>query len=50
VLGLELIVDEAEGYAFLRSQSENAAEGASTTPRLMARRQLRDTVIIKIPF
>ena len=40
VLGLELIVDEAEGYAFLRSQSETGAEGANTTPRLMARRQL----------
>ena len=40
VLGLELIVDEAEGYAFLRSQSENGVEGTSTTPRLMARRQL----------
>ena len=40
VLGLELIVDEAEGYAFLRSQPETGAEGTNTTPRLMARRQL----------
>ena len=40
VLGLELIVDEAEGYAFLRSQSETGAEGTNPTPRLMARRQL----------
>jgi len=40
VLGLELIIDEAEGYAFLRSHSENVVEGANTTPRLIARRQL----------
>jgi len=40
VLGLELIIDEAEGYAFLRSHSENGAEGANTTPRLIVRRQL----------
>jgi len=40
VLGLELIFDEAEGYAFLRSRSESGVEGANTTPRLMARRQL----------
>ncbi len=40
VLGLELILDEAEGYAFLRSNSESETEGANSTPRLMARRQL----------
>ncbi|MCF8382112.1 MAG: DUF4194 domain-containing protein [Chlorobium sp.] len=40
VLGLELIFDEAEGYAFLRSRSESGAEGTIPTPRLMARRQL----------
>jgi hypothetical protein len=40
VLGLELILDEAEGYAFLRSHSESGTEGANATPRLMARRQL----------
>jgi len=40
VLGLELIIDEAEGYAFLRSHSEIGAEGTNTTPRLIARRQL----------
>lgn len=38
VLGLELIVDEAEGYAFLRQQSDQAQE--TELPRLMARRQL----------
>jgi len=37
VLGLELTLDEAEGYAFLRSRS--AAEG-ETLPRLVARRPL----------
>ena len=40
VLGLELILDESEGYAFLRSRSEGETEGASNTLRLMARRQL----------
>ena len=36
VLGLELVLDEAEGFAWLRS----AAEGEETLPRLMTRRQL----------
>ena len=40
VLGLELILDEAEGYAFLRSNSEGETEGTNSAPRLMARRQL----------
>ena len=40
VLGLELILDESEGYAFLRSRSEGETEGTNSTPRLMARRQL----------
>ncbi len=39
-LGLELILDEAEGYAFLRSNSEGDPEGTNNAPRLMARRQL----------
>ncbi|NLV24967.1 MAG: DUF4194 domain-containing protein [Deltaproteobacteria bacterium] len=39
VLGLELILDEAEGYAFLRSRPE-AADEAARVPRLVARRQL----------
>jgi len=38
VLGLELIVDEAEGYAFLRQRPDDEDEVA--LPRLMARRQL----------
>lgn len=40
VLGLELLLDEAEGYAFLRSQPEQEAENAAAVPRLVARRQL----------
>ncbi|HCU25602.1 MAG TPA: hypothetical protein DF383_11355 [Deltaproteobacteria bacterium] len=46
VLGLELILDEAEGYAFLRSKpAEGEKEDGSETsaaecPRLMARRRL----------
>lgn len=41
VLALELVLDEAEGYAFLRSRAE-AAEGdpAPRVPRLIARRPL----------
>ncbi len=45
ILGLVLILDEAEGYAFLRSRQENAGESGEDPPdveipRLMARRQL----------
>lgn len=41
VLGLELIVDEAEGYAFLKSRPEPADEQAGQRlPRLVARRPL----------
>ena len=38
VLGLELIFDEAEGYAYLRQRP--AREGEAELPRLVARRQL----------
>lgn len=40
VLGLELILDEAEGYAFLRSVPEEEASGQKKLPRLVARRPL----------
>jgi len=40
VLGLELALDEAEGYAFLRSRPEDESEEATRLPRLVARRQL----------
>ncbi len=41
VLGLELTLDEAEGYAFLRSRPDSPDDGAATKlPRLIARRQL----------
>ncbi len=41
VLGLELMLDEAEGYAFLRSlPDDEQPDGAAATPRLVARRQL----------
>ena len=40
VLGLQLVLDEAEGYAFLRSQPEDQADRAAPSPRLVARRQL----------
>jgi hypothetical protein len=38
VLGLELILDEAEGYAYLRQRT--AAEGEPELARLVARRQM----------
>jgi hypothetical protein len=38
VLGLELVTDEAEGYAYLRQRP--AQEGESDLPRLVPRRQL----------
>jgi hypothetical protein len=38
VLGLELMLDEAEGYAYLRQRV--AAEGEPELPRLVVRRQL----------
>lgn len=40
VLGLELFLDEAEGYAFLRSRPEHDGEAVGSLPRLVARRQL----------
>ncbi|MEW6118376.1 MAG: DUF4194 domain-containing protein [Nitrospirota bacterium] len=40
VLGLELVLDEAEGYAFLRSRSVSADSAAAKLPRLIARRPL----------
>lgn len=39
VLGLELVLDEAEGYAYLRSRPESEDE-AQKVPRLIARRPL----------
>ncbi len=39
VLGLELILDEAEGYAFLRSRRDDE-ECTDDIPRLVSRRQL----------
>jgi Domain of unknown function (DUF4194) len=38
VLGLELVVDESEGYAYLRQRP--AQEGEADLPRLVPRRQL----------
>lgn len=40
VLGLELVLDEAEGYAFLRAQSEPDDDSLPKLPRLVARRPL----------
>lgn len=40
VLGLELVLDEAEGYAFLRSKPEADDDDAPRLPRLIVRRPL----------
>ena len=40
VLGLELALDEAEGYAFLHSRRTEESEADGSLPRLVARRQL----------
>ena len=40
VLGLELVLDESEGYAFLRSRPESDDPAAPKLPRLVARRPL----------
>jgi hypothetical protein len=40
VLGLDMVLDEAEGYAFLRSRQESEDDAASKLPRLVARRPL----------
>lgn len=40
VLGLELMLDEAEGYAFLRSRPDPEDGAAPKLPRLVARRPL----------
>jgi hypothetical protein len=40
VLGLELILNEAEGYAFLRSKPDNESEESAKIPRLIVRRPL----------
>lgn len=40
VLGLELVLDEAEGYAFLRARRESGDDAASRLPRLVVRRPL----------
>lgn len=40
VLALELVVDEAEGYAFLRSKAVGPLEEGYEPPRLMKRQQL----------
>jgi hypothetical protein len=40
VLGLELVLDEAEGYAFLRARAVPDDDPAARLPRLVARRPL----------
>lgn len=41
VIGLDLLIDEAEGYAFVRSRPDSEADDdAPATPRLVARRGL----------
>lgn len=40
VMGLDLVLDESEGYAFLRSRPDATEESGTKTPRLIARRPL----------
>ncbi|MDO8771608.1 MAG: DUF4194 domain-containing protein [Burkholderiaceae bacterium] len=40
VLGLELVLDEAEGYAFLRARTQGDDDASAPLPRLVARRPL----------
>ena len=40
VLGLDLVLDESEGYAFLRSKPDSEDDSAPRLPRLVARRPL----------
>lgn len=40
VLGLELVLDEAEGYAFLRARQTSEDDAIAKLPRLVARRPL----------
>jgi len=40
VMGLELVLDEAEGYAFLRARQHEDDDNAEKLPRLVARRPL----------
>lgn len=40
VLNLDLVIDEAEGYAFLRSRPDEDNEDGRTMPRLIVRRPL----------
>lgn len=40
VLGLDLMLDEAEGYAFLRSRQDEDEDAQAVMPRLVVRRQL----------
>ena len=49
VLGLELVLDEAEGYAFLQSRPEPASDDPSPRlPRLVARRPLSFAVSLML--
>jgi hypothetical protein len=50
VLGLELILDEAEGYAYLRQRApaQSEGEGEPELPRLVARRQLGYSVSLML--
>ena len=40
ILGLELVIDESEGYAFLRARAESGDDSEFELPRLVARRPL----------
>lgn len=48
VLGLQLVIDENEGWAFVRGRTDDTDEGPSGVPRLAARRELSFQVSVLI--
>src|SRR5260221_998802 len=48
VMNLDVVFDETEGYAFLRSKPDDETEGGPKIPRLVARRSLSFPVSLLI--
>lgn len=48
VLGLQLVIDETEGWAFVRSRGDDTDEGPGSVPRLAARRELSFPVSVLV--
>ena len=48
LLGLQLVIDENEGWAFVRGRTDDTDEGSGGVPRLAARRELSFQVSVLI--